>query len=87
MMEELNRLLYNQQERSNALRTVGKFLSLSRATIGLETKEVALLTNVPLDWIELAEAGKEIPEYARQILVNFYRYIVGYNRIISGEEI
>ena len=86
MTEESAGLHYNKKEYAKNLEIVGQFLSFSRSVIGLKSEDVALLTDVPLEWIKSAENGDVIPEYARELLVNFYRYIVGYNRIILGKK-
>ena len=81
MFQELSGLQQNERDYDKDRKAIGDFMRISRETLGLSPEDVVLMTQIPLDWVEKAERGCEVPRYARDILVTFYDYIVSYTRI------
>ena len=83
MLEKLSGLEQNKEKYEKDIKAIGNFMKTSREVLGLSAEDVVLMTQIPLNWLEKAEKGEEIPRYARDILVTFYDYIVSYTRVIS----
>lgn len=81
MLEKLSGLEQSKANYEKDIKAIGDFMRTSREVLGLSPEDVVLMTQIPLDWIEKAEKGKEVPRYARDILATFYDYIVSYIRI------
>ena len=86
MNSKLSGLMCKDEEYQQDMTIVGKFLKLSRQELGLEIKDVELITQVPAQWIEQAENGEDIPRFVRGILVLFFDFVVGYNYITTHKK-
>ena len=83
MTDELSGLMINNEKYEQDLYYIGQYLQISRNELGLDIEDVVLMTQVPSQWIEMAEKGQDIPRFARDILVRFFDYIASYNHISS----